>query len=308
MVCGWHTRSEIPLSQTPKSRCDPCGVDIRIQIASGVSPLRKMANESTLAIFEHDVEQSLIGIRNVADYEIRGGRRILVWPAAGAAHKDVELFLFGPVWSTLCHQRGLLPLHASAVVTSGGITAFAGHSGAGKSTIAAFMCSLGYELVTDDVLPISFGQDSVPGAWPYLRRLKLQKDLIDQFALKPTEPVSERLDKDKYFVRPEFVADDRWDRLERIYLIEIDSAVSTPSIERIDGSEAVRMIVERTHHLRFVESSGQFRNHLTFCTRLVSKIPIYCLRRPPSFPKKELGFLISGHLGSPPKSTDAQKP
>ena len=147
----------IPLSQAPKSRRDPCGVDIRIQIASGVSPLRKMANKSTLAIFEHDVEQSLIGIRNVADYEIRGGRRILVWPAAGAANKDVELFLFGPVWSTLCHQRGLLPLHASAVVTSGGITAFAGHSGAGKSTIAAFMCSLGYELVTDDVLPISFG-------------------------------------------------------------------------------------------------------------------------------------------------------
>ena len=91
--------------------------------------------------------------------------------------KDIEILLFGPVWAALCHQRGLLPLHASAIVTRGGIAAFAGHRGAGKSTTAALLSLLGYELVTDDVLPVSFNQNSVPGAWPYLRRLKLQSDL-----------------------------------------------------------------------------------------------------------------------------------
>jgi hypothetical protein len=299
-LCGWRTRSEIPLTNVPTLQNSHHGVDIRIQIASGTSPLNKVANGFALAIFEHNAEHSLISIRDVADYEIKEGKRIFVWPAAGAANKEIELFLYGPVWSTLCHQRGILPLHASAIATKGGITAFAGHSGAGKSTIAAFMCSLGYELITDDILPISFRQNSVPGAWPYLRRLKVEKDLIAQLALTPIEPVSERLDKDKYFASPKFVADDRWDRLERIYLIEIDSTASTASIDRINGSEAVRMIIERTHHFRFVVSSGQFRNHLTFCTRLVSKIPIYCLRRPASFATKELGFLISGHLASPP--------
>src|SRR2546429_642560 len=83
-------------------------------------------------------------------------------------------FLCGPVWATLCHQRGLLPLHASAILTDGRITAFAGRSGVGKSTTAALMHSLNYQLFADDILPITFDKNSEPGAWPYLRRLKLQ--------------------------------------------------------------------------------------------------------------------------------------
>ena len=65
----------------------------------------------------------------------------------------------------------------------------------GKSTTAALMGSLGYELLTDDVLPISFNREAVPGAWPYLRRLKLHGDLIVQLALTSAETVSEKLDK-----------------------------------------------------------------------------------------------------------------
>ena len=111
-------------------------------------------------------------------------------------------------------------LHASAIVTGNGITAFAGHSGAGKSTTAALLDSLGYELVTDDIPPVRFNQHSFPGAWPYLRRLKLRHDAIMQLAFTPTEIVSETLDKEKYFVPPKRGADDKWRRLERLYLLE----------------------------------------------------------------------------------------
>src|SRR4029077_3706012 len=107
----------------------------------------------------------------VGDFEVRGGQLIPVWPAAGAERKDIEIFLFGPVWATLCHQRGLLPLHASAILTDQGITAFAGRSGAGKATVAALMCSLDYKLFADGILLIDFEKNSIPGAWPYLRRL-----------------------------------------------------------------------------------------------------------------------------------------
>ena len=80
-------------------------------------------------------------------------------------------------------------------------------------------------------------ENSVPGAWPYLRRLKLQGDSIIQLALTPTESVSETLDKEKYFVRPKFAADDKWSRLERLYLLEIDPTVSA---FRSTGSPAQR--------------------------------------------------------------------
>jgi hypothetical protein len=271
--------------------------DVLIRLATGPSPVDKSLDDG--AVFDHSAECSLMRIEAVADFEIRRGQQISVWPAIGAMQKDIEIFLFGPVWATLCHQRGLLPLHASAILTDEGITAFAGPSGAGKSTIAALMGSLDYKFFADDILPIDFTKNSVPGAWPYLRRLKLQGDSISQLALTATEQVSERLDKDKYFVDPKCVADDKWARLERLYLLEIDPTNSRRSIDRIVGAEAVHALIEQTYHCNFIFGTKRFNEHLMFCTELASKIAIYRLRRSPLLPVgKELRSLIHAHLQS----------
>jgi hypothetical protein len=294
MLCGWLTRSDIPLTSVPTLAHAGESVDVLIQIASGHSPIVKSGR---WVMFEHSAECSFIGIQGVADFEIREGRQIRIWPAAGATQKDIEIILSGPAWATLCHQRGMLPLHASAIVTKEGITAFAGRSGAGKSTTAALLSSLGYDLVADDILPISFNRNSVPGAWPYLRRLKLHDEPIIELGLTPTETVGDKLDKKKYFVRPKSAGDDKWSRLGRLYLLEIDSSDSRASIDRIDGAEAVRALVDQTYHFSFILGSGRFRDHLAFCAQLASKIAIYRLRRPPSFgPGNELGSLICAHL------------
>ena len=293
-LCGWHTRSDIPLTSVLTSTYDDESVDIVIQIASGYSPIRKDGRRLT---FEHSLECSLIGIEDVADFEVRRGREINVWPATGAAQKDIEIFLFGPVWAALCHQQGLLPLHASAILANGHITAFAGHSGVGKSTIAALLGSFGYKLVADDILPISFDQNSVPGAWPYLRRLKLKDDSINQLALTSTELVSETVDKEKYFVRPTYSADDRWSRLDRIYVLENSQTDSGPPIKQITGADAVRSLIDQTYHFNFILGSGRFSDHLVFCTQLASKVAVYSVRIPPSDEtRKNLGFLLREHL------------
>jgi hypothetical protein len=273
--------------------------DILIQIVVGRSPMAKDAR----IVLDHSLESSIIRIVDVADFEVSRGRQIRVWPAVGAAQKDVEIFLLGPVWATLCHQRGILPLHASAIVSKTGITAFAGHPGAGKSTTAALLSSFGfsYELVADDILPVSFNQNSMPGAWPYLRRLKLQRDPAIQLALTPTELVSESLDKGKYFVRPKCVADDKWSRLERLYLLEYDATEPRVSIERITGAQAVRALIDQTYHFQFIRGSGRFRDHLMFCTQLASKIAVYSLRRSPSVGAgKALRSFILTHIEETP--------
>ena len=298
ILCGWHTRSDVPLTSVPTSVPSRESVDIVIQIAAEPSAIAKYEGR---AVFEHSAERSLIGIQDVAEFEVKGGMQIRIWPAAGAKQKDIEIFLFGPAWAALCHQRGLLPLHASAILTGGAITAFAGHCGTGKSTTAACMSSLGYQVVADDILPVSFNQNIEPGAWPYLRRLKLQNDSIKRLALTPTEPVSEALDKEKYFVRPKFVADDKWSRLEQLYLLEIDPSASSISIDRITGLDAVRVLIDQTYHFQFVLGSGRFREHLELCVQLASKIHVYRLRRPPSFDIGEgLGSLICAQIQDVP--------
>jgi hypothetical protein len=191
----------------------------------------------------------------------------------------------------------MLPLHASAIVTGRGIAAFAGHSGAGKSTTAALLSSLGYKLIADDILPISFNRNSVPGAWPYLRRLKLHHEPIVYLALTPTETVSDKLDKERYFVRPTFTGADKWNKLERVYLLESDPAESSVSINRISGAEAVRTLIDQTYHFNFILGSGQVRDHFARCTQLAANIAVYRLRRPPSLVAgTELASAICAHL------------
>ncbi len=294
VLCGWNTHSEIPLTGVPTSVNDGGNLDVIIEIATDHSPIAKCAGQF---VFQHSAERSLIRIKDIADFEVREGRQIRVWPAAGATYKDIEIFLFGPTWATLCHQRGMLPLHASAIVTGNGITAIAGHSGSGKSTTAAALNSLGYEVIADDILPVSFDRHSIPGAWPYLQRLKLHRDPILQLAFTPTEMVSERLDKEKYFVRPKGAGENKWRRLERLYLLENDVPASHVPIEEITGADAVRTLVDQTYHFNFILGTQRFGHHLAFCTRLASKIPIYRLhRRLVSDEGKALGSLISAHL------------
>jgi len=293
-LCGWQTRSEIPLTGVPTSSDEGSGIDILIQLAPGRSPITEKQESLSL---EHSVECSRIRIESVADFEVHRGQQISVWPAAGATQKDIEIFLFGPVWATLCHQRGLLPLHASAILGDGRITAFAGSSGVGKSTVAAMMSSLDHELLADDILTISFDQNSIPGAWPYIRRLKLRSDSITQLALTSAASVSERLDKEKYFVQPKCMAADRWYRFERLYLLEIDPISTRNSIDRIVGAEAVRALIGHTYHFNFVVGTKRFNDHLKFCTQLASKIAIYRLRRSLlAGAGKKLASLIRAHL------------
>jgi hypothetical protein len=293
MLCGWRTHSEIPLTSVPALVNDAGVAEILIQIANDLSPITK----NTGPFFQHAPEYSLIKIEDVADFEIREGRQIRVWPAARATQKDIEIFLFGPAWAALCHQRGMLPLHASAIVTGKSITAFAGHSGAGKSTTAALLNSLGYELIADDILPVSFNQHSIPGAWPYIRRLKLHRDPIVQLALTPTEMVSERLDKDKYFVCPKRTTYDNWRRLGRLYLLEHELTDSRVPIERITGADAVRALVDQTYHYNFIRGTRQFGHHLALCTRLAANILIYRLSQPLlDDAGKKPGSLLCAHL------------
>jgi hypothetical protein len=147
------------------------------------------------------------------------------------------------------------------------------------------------------MLPISFNQQAVPGAWPYLRRLKLHDGPILRLALTPAELVSENVDNEKYFVCPKTVADDKWNRLDRVYLLEYDSAGSLAPIDLITGADAVRALVDHTYYLDFVLDSGRVHDHLELCTELASKISVYRLRLSPSLRIEDgLGALICAHL------------
>jgi hypothetical protein len=76
---------------------------------------------------------------------------LATWPPE-MSFEDTVTYLFGPVLGFVLHLRGLICLHASAVVVDGHAVAFLGFAGAGKSTTAATFARLGFPVLTDDLV------------------------------------------------------------------------------------------------------------------------------------------------------------
>src|SRR3954471_5329873 len=171
-VFGLVLRSELPLEELPHA---PAGAAAQVDIRrAGVgAPVEGIAGYSSTA------EGTLLRVPHVGRFLIREGREIIVEPAQGASERNVRLFLLGSALGALLHQRGLLPLHANAIEMDGRAVAFSGHSGAGKSTIAAWFHDRGRRILTDDVCVIGFDAGAAAVAYPGIPRLRLWREALE---------------------------------------------------------------------------------------------------------------------------------
>lgn len=111
-----------------------------------------------------------------AAFRIDGAARCVdAWWVEPLTEADSITYLLGPVLAFLLRLQGRVPLHASGVAIDGRAMLFAGHAGAGKSTTAAALASLGHPLLSDDVVPLADGNGG-PSAWPGYPRVSLCDD------------------------------------------------------------------------------------------------------------------------------------
>src|SRR5437762_891705 len=69
---------------------------------------------------ELGADRFLLKLDGVARYLICVGSEIVIDAVPKADPAAIRLFLLGPVFGALLHQRGILPLHGSAISTSKG--------------------------------------------------------------------------------------------------------------------------------------------------------------------------------------------
>jgi len=141
-------------------------------------------------------------VKGVAGYHVARGQTITVERRLGLPQAvpttDIRLWLLGTAFAALLHQRGLLPLHVSAVKAPTGLWAFTGNSGEGKSTLAGFLHQrFGYELVSDDVAVID-PNDTAPLIYPGPRKLKLWADALDRLNFNGYRRAQDMSNTDKY--------------------------------------------------------------------------------------------------------------
>ena len=102
------------------------------------------------------VRFSYFGDGNRVDFVVNPQRdRLRVTWNDAALFSDVAALFAGPVLSALLRLRGETCLHASVLEVDGRAVAILGASGAGKSTTAAALAKLGWEIIADDIAVIA---------------------------------------------------------------------------------------------------------------------------------------------------------
>lgn len=254
---GLNVSSQVPLTElSPAISNSSAPTDVSIHFEN--LPERSESIGGNHSIHVENDEVSLT-VDSVARYRIRGGREIAIDPYPNASPRNVRLFLLGSVFGVLCHQRGLLPLHANAIVVNGQAIVFAGQQGIGKSTLTAYYHSRGYRVLCDDVCVISFDEGGRPLAWPGMSRLKLWRDAAETFGYdsRKLERVVEELDKYNVplmasVAKGPFPA-------TRMYILSDLAAGAATEIVPLTGSAAVQAIMSNTYrniHLQPMRLTG----------------------------------------------------
>jgi hypothetical protein len=224
-------------------------------------------------------EKYLLRIPGLASYQVTNGTEIVINPAPGAEMLDVRAYLLGMVFMVLCQQRGLLPLHGSAISGPAGVVAFLGRSGQGKSSLAAHLAQRGFTVVADDVClidPAPVGEVMVTPVAPWL---KLWRNSLKH--LGRNEDGLQRVfsEEDKY--RVPLVAEAEAKPIRSVvFLAPPDPSTLVTAIEEITRPEAVPLLMNLTHQAYLLEATGQREESFLRCGRVLSQARAYRLRRP----------------------------
>lgn len=238
-------------------------------------------------------DTALLTVAGNARFLVRGGREIVVEALPGSTERNVRLFLLGSALGVLAYQRGLLPLHANAVVIDGAAYAFTGQSGAGKSTLAAHFAHAGHRVLCDDVCVVSFDADGQPLAWPGLPRLKLWQDAADAFG-HDTSALDRAVDGLEKFHVPLGGIADAPIPLRRLYTLD-RAAEGEGAIVSLAGGAAMTAVMANSYRGMYANILGVGQRHFAQCAALCGKIEVFAATRAWGFDvfEREAGRLMT---------------
>ena len=237
-------------------------------------------------------------LQRLAAFLVRAGEEILMDVAPSANDDEVRAYLLGAVFGALCHQRGITPLHASAIDVAGGCVAFVGASGAGKSTLVAALAQRGHEIISDDECFLQFGTNGDVQAWPGISRIRLWEDA--KTALGFDGPGVERVmhGYNKYFVpvRPPR-------NRNTVAPLASKSTSSTvfqtgvTEVTRLRGADAVEVLMQNVYPPGLADCLGYQSRMFMVCTAVARDVPVFRLSRPWDFAALDQGIeLLENHL------------
>ncbi len=235
----------------------------------------------------------LLKIDDVANYLVKDGKEIFIEKNnSSVADNEIRLFLLGPVMGALLLQRGLLPIHGSAIKKSGSAIIFSGIPGAGKSTLAAAYLNTGANIISDDISVININTNNIPMIYPGFPQMKLWADTIRHFGSgqQPRRILREGIQK---FGIP--VNNGYYNQRLPVKKIYILGTHNQPNfiLSPLKGIDKFNALKNNTYRWQFLKGLGKTEEHFSLVSRLAEHVDVARIMRPlDSFRVKELMELI----------------
>ena len=289
---GVCLESELSFPELPPTTDPP---DVHVRFARVAPHLEQP--RATGVLFEAAPGRFLLSIKGIARYEVRDGREVLVDRSANAIDSDVRGFLLSSAFGALLHQRGTLPLHASAVATPAGAVLFAGHSGLGKSTVLGEFVRRGYRMVSDDITGLTIDAADAPVVHAGVPQMRMWGDTAGRLNYLVDRLQRVRPNLRKYVVPAlsGFAAEAQ--PLAAIYILHRDNG-ATVRLQPYRGGSRASVISEHTFGRRFVAGLGMESRHFGLVSALANRVPVVAVHRPRApFLLDELADRIIHDLG-----------
>jgi hypothetical protein len=227
----------------------------------------------------------LLRFAGIGDFFVGDGRVVAV-PDPETAAEIVELRLLGPVLAFCLELRGVVTLHASAVVADGRGVGFLATHGGGKSSLAAALMQRGGRLLTDDLLALDVGEGAVRARAGY-PQMRLWPAAAEHFtgSAERWPRVHPRFGKRRVEIGPGgFGAfHDAPAPLAAILLPDRRPRANEVALEPLAPSEAVMALVAGSYLPRLAPAAGLGERRLGALGRLVEAVPVRQLIHPRGF-------------------------
>lgn len=230
--------------------------------------------------WQHAGNRVLILVPCGIRFLVEGGESIRYAVADDVGAADLRLFLLGTAWPALAMQRGLLPLHASAVADGANVHAFAGVSAAGKSALAAALAGRGFPFFADDVVLVDPMHVGHATACYRYEDLKLWPKGLDLARVPAEGPVREADDYDKRYATPaersQRVAGD----LRTLRTLEASYAPGRPlRDERLHGRRALHAVYNAVHRRPYALAIVGRARLFDWLARLLRHVEVFAFHR-----------------------------
>ncbi|WP_019643483.1 phosphoenolpyruvate carboxykinase (ATP) [Novispirillum itersonii] len=276
-ISGWTLSADRPLPYLHPCPAPTTATETDLSLRSGpVAPplLPVRLDRDGISIGADGA--AVIDVPGCVRIGVTGGRHVTVDPAPGVPWAEVQTWLLGPCLGLICHQRGVLPLHACAIGSGEKALAIVGNSRAGKSTTATALVQRGHRLLGDDVLVT----DPDSGlAYPCFPAVKLWDSSRAALSVsgEDLQPVFRKAGKWHVPMRHAFDPTPR--PLTAIVHLRPDAKARRPALTRCAPAHAAAILTAMTYRSYLADALHGRQHVLSTATRLAGRIPVWQLTR-----------------------------